>query len=202
MARIELLKRNDGLLSSNCYVLFSGDEVCVIDPSVSLEDARGLLGSGFSVSKVILTHGHFDHFIELSSYTRGGAELYASREAADAIKDADMNLSRWICGREFEFNDFCNIVAADDIITVGSEVMRVIETPGHTKGSICLLGSDFIFSGDTLFASGGYGRSDLPGGNAGELAKSLEKLLSLDGDLKLYSGHGEASTVKETKSFF
>ena len=88
------------------------------------------------------------------------------------------------------------------VITLGNEQLRVIETPGHTKGSICLIGEGFIFTGDTVFANGGYGRFDLPGGDPIALQKSLHRIANLNEELIIYSGHGEDSTVSEAAAYF
>jgi len=83
-----------------------------------------------------------------------------------------------------------------DEIKIGKSVLKIIRTPGHTKDSVCLLGHDFIFSGDTLFENG-HGRTDLPGGSQKEMEESLEKLSkSLKPGITVYPGHGEIFKVK------
>ena len=78
-----------------------------------------------------------------------------------------------------------------DEIKIGESVLKVLHTPGHTKGSICLLGEDFVFTGDTLFKDG-HGRTDLPGGSQKDMEESLEKLSKLlKPGIIVYSGHGE-----------
>jgi glyoxylase-like metal-dependent hydrolase (beta-lactamase superfamily II) len=89
-----------------------------------------------------------------------------------------------------------------DIVNFGEQSLVVLLTPGHTSGSICLMGEGFGFTGDTLFGSGGYGRYDLPTGNRNDLLLSLEKLLKYPDDFIIYSGHGASSTIKETKKYF
>ena len=82
------------------------------------------------------------------------------------------------------------LLSDGDKINLGDEVLDVISTPGHSKGSICLLTNEFIITGDTLFANG-YGRYDLHGGDAAQLAGSLRLLRKYDPDLTLYAGHGD-----------
>lgn len=202
MVHIKLLERNDGLLASNCYLMFSENEICVIDPSVSLEKAKEVLHFDLPVKYVILTHAHIDHFYEINSYVKDGALVLVSSEESAALNDANLNCSELVVGKNMGYSGGYQIINDNDIITVGNEKLRVVKTPGHTKGSICLIGTDYIFSGDTLFSGGGYGRYDLPGGNPKDLINSLKFLLSLDENYKLYSGHGNVSTIKETKSFF
>jgi glyoxylase-like metal-dependent hydrolase (beta-lactamase superfamily II) len=79
--------------------------------------------------------------------------------------------------------------------------MKVISTPGHTRGSISLLFEDKIFCGDTVFAEGGVGRTDLPGGDSKMLVQSIKKLLQFPEKTRLYPGHGPETTVGEVKIF-
>ncbi len=85
-----------------------------------------------------------------------------------------------------------------DSVQVGGIVLRVLHTPGHSQGSISLIGNDVVFTGDTLFA-GSIGRYDLPGGSLQEIKKSLKKLMILPDHMKVYPGHGPTSTIGEEK---
>jgi len=81
---------------------------------------------------------------------------------------------------------------------VGEVMLRVLHTPGHTRGSISILGDDDVFTGDTLFA-GSIGRTDLPDSSPKEIMNSLKKLTALPDRIKVYSGHGPVSTIGEEK---
>jgi glyoxylase-like metal-dependent hydrolase (beta-lactamase superfamily II) len=85
-----------------------------------------------------------------------------------------------------------------DSVQVGGIVLRVLHTPGHSRGSISLVGNDLVFTGDTLFA-GSIGRYDLPGGSLEEIKSSLKKLMMLPDRMKVYPGHGPTSTIGEEK---
>jgi glyoxylase-like metal-dependent hydrolase (beta-lactamase superfamily II) len=83
-------------------------------------------------------------------------------------------------------------------VQVGAAVLRVLHTPGHSQGSISLIGEDIVFTGDTLFA-GSIGRYDLPGGSLQEIKESLKKLMILPDHMKVYPGHGPTSTIGEER---
>jgi hydroxyacylglutathione hydrolase len=92
-----------------------------------------------------------------------------------------------------------NVMLEDgNLIKFGNETLKVIHTPGHTPGSICLVGEKLVFTGDTLFA-GGIGRTDFPGGSMTDMRLSLKRLTSLPNNLLVYPGHGETSMIREEK---
>jgi glyoxylase-like metal-dependent hydrolase (beta-lactamase superfamily II) len=86
-------------------------------------------------------------------------------------------------------------------IEVGGLRLRVLHTPGHSPGSISLLGYGLIFTGDLMFKMG-YGRTDLPGGSYTTLMRSLKRILSFEGDLKVYPGHGPTTNLRDEKDFY
>ena len=98
--------------------------------------------------------------------------------------------------------DFCEVSFCEEgeKIRAGGAVFTVMETPGHTWGSVCYLCEDAIFSGDTLFA-GSCGRTDLPGGDYGTIVLSLERLAELQGDYTVYPGHGSATTLAQERMY-
>ena len=87
-----------------------------------------------------------------------------------------------------------------DVLNLAGLSIRVIRTPGHTQGSVCLLVEDAMFSGDTLF-EGSCGRTDLPGGDWAQILQSLKRLKGLSGDYKVYPGHGDATTLSAEQMY-
>ena len=197
------LNRND-IFASNSYLLIFDACVAVVDPSVSYEDACKSYPevSDKNEKFVLLTHGHLDHFYEIYSYVNNGFEVIVSEEDSKILSDITKNCAFML---NSDIDGYCGsvrTVSNGDLIHLGDAAIEVIATPGHTQGSVCYKIRNEIFTGDTLFAGGGYGRFDLPTGNFILLKHSLEYLLSLDGKFTIYPGHGAISTIEETRSFF
>lgn len=193
-----------GPLEANAYLVYreGRDDAFLIDPGDdpdALQQAIAL--SGRRLTDILLTHGHFDHVL-------GAAALKEAHQAKVHIHpyDAHMLLT---AGASLYNPAWCRTaftpVEADEPFPVEpgpwqTEVCGVsfegFLTPGHTPGSICLVSRehDVIFTGDTLFAYS-YGRTDFPGGSDEEMCASLNRLLGMDGNLTVYSGHGEADTM-------
>ncbi len=188
--KIEVLRL--GAVQTNCYIVSNELEACVIDPADNAERILNSLGDK-KLKYVILTHGHFDHLLaarEVCDAT--GAKLLASRYARLDDEDA--------CGfTSFGLSGFlpmkADVTLKDgDKISVAGEEFTVIETPGHTPCSICLLSGDVLFSGDTLF-EGSCGRCDLLGGSYTTILKSLKRLSELPENTRVYAGHGAPTTI-------
>ena len=176
---------------ANCYVLVSGGHAAVIDPSVNAEKILNFAQDiGASVDKIILTHGHFDHIESINALREiCSAHIYIHKDDNEMLADGKKNAYVLFAGVDRHWQSADILLDDGDEITVGEEKLKVISTPGHSKGSICLLGDWFMITGDTLFASG-YGRYDLYGGDADMLASSLSRLRKFDKSLTIYPGHG------------
>ena len=181
-----------GAYQTNCYLLWEGDKAVVIDPGYEPDTIlRALETLGMDLSAILLTHGHFDHVgavKELVAET--GCEVYI--HAAEAALPPMMTAGELYFTRTY--------AEGDTITPVPGMELRVLHTPGHTPGSVCLLWGDQMFSGDTLFA-GSCGRVDFPGGNPQEMLRSLRRLASLEADYRVHPGHGESTTLAEEKRY-
>jgi glyoxylase-like metal-dependent hydrolase (beta-lactamase superfamily II) len=181
-----------GPLATNCYILKSGTELAVVDPGgdadVILDKAREL---GGSLKCVIDTHGHIDHIAanrEVVDAT--GAELLIGELDARMLTIPDSNLSAMM-GMRLSSPSPTRTLKQGDVVKVGEEELTVLHTAGHTPGGICLLASEYAFTGDTLFLDS-IGRVDFPGGSEEEMQQSLSKLQKvLRRDTMIYPGHGE-----------
>ena len=201
MLNIDLL--NSRPYGANSYLAWDGAsrEGAVIDPSADMSRLAGYCADcGILISRIILTHGHYDHIATLSDAKKQFPEAQICIGAGDEayLSDNDLN-----CAVLFGVPDF-SCPGADILlyegteITLGEERITVMHTPGHTPGSVCLFCGGEMFTGDTLFA-GTIGRSDLPGGNWRDLEISLKRLAESETDFRIFPGHGEISRISEEK---
>jgi glyoxylase-like metal-dependent hydrolase (beta-lactamase superfamily II) len=198
---LEIFNLFPGSWGSNCYVLISEDRhgrrhAAVVDPSAAAKAITELLrAQNAALEFIILTHGHFDHITALDTLREAtGAPAYIHKGDAEMLTDGEKNAFKLFFGQERKWRPAERLLSDKDKLMLGDEEIEVISTPGHSKGSICLLTKDLIISGDTLFADG-YGRYDLHGGNPDQLASSLKLLRKYDQNLKLYAGHGDMGTL-------
>ena len=192
------------MFASNCYILCSADAFSVIDPSVSYEYAleKYPILSELRPEYVILTHGHVDHFWEIESYVKAGCRALISELDSKIAGDPKMNCYEFLSGNIDSYKGEFHHVSDGDVIETVGERFEVLATPGHSAGSVSYLTNGVIFTGDTLFAGGVFGRYDLPTSDGAALLHSLRRLFSLNGDLIVYSGHGGPTTIKKTKDAF
>lgn len=186
---------------SNCYILTANGEdgkkhAAVIDPSAPTEEILNLLESeNATLDMIIMTHGHFDHIMSLDALRHAtGAPACIHTDDAEMLTDSKKNAYSFFFRDELYQKQADRTLRDGDIINLGTETLKVIHLPGHSKGSIALLCDGFIITGDTIFAQG-FGRYDLYGGDAATLKKSLNSLKELDPSLTLYAGHGESARL-------
>ncbi len=180
-------------ISSNVYVV-EDEKVAVIDSGIhelSADTVEAISELGVEPDYLILTHRHVDHIGgALSLKEHFSLRVFAGEKDIDAIKSGDEVSTG---AREFGLKVFpidVHPLKEGDVINLGTYRLRVLETPGHTIGSISLYGDGGeLFSGDTVFADGGIGRWDLSTGNFQRLRESIERLSKMD-VRSLYPGHG------------
>lgn len=180
-----------GMYEANCYLLVDENtkECGIIDPGGDAKKLEATIRSLNANPKyILLTHGHFDH-------VGGVIELINTFNIPYYISEIDekyMEKDDSVFGTLPKASGY---LKEGDTIELGENIIKVLETPGHTKGGLCFLVNDELFTGDTLF-QGSVGRSDFIGGDGMELIKSIKtKLLPLGDEIKVYPGHGEASTI-------
>lgn len=181
-----------GALHTNCYIIECGSEACVVDPGGNADKILKHL-EGKNVSKILLTHGHFDHILAAEDIRKAtGAKLYISREDEEMLSDPYKNLYADFQKTTDGFSPLSADAVYSDAVTVGDTEFEVIKTPGHSKGSVCFYSGGELISGDTLFA-GAIGRTDF--GNYDEIMSSIWKLMLLEDDVKVHPGHGFSTTI-------
>jgi len=190
-----------GMMPTNCYLLEKEGLAVIIDPGASGKAIAELCRQrNLQLQAILLTHGHFDHIggVEELHAAFPEAGIYISAADAPCLYSQERSLGGGYPG--FTQPNIREVItpADGDLLTFGKLSFRVMETPGHTPGSLVYICGNAIFAGDTLFA-GGCGRVDLPGGNAGQMRASLQKLAQLKGDYAVYPGHEEATTLEKER---
>lgn len=187
-----------GQLSTNCYLVSSSGETLIIDPG---DDAdyimRRINDLGLKPVAILATHGHFDHIL-------AATELKLAFDIPFYLHKKDLPILK----RTQSTANFFTGLSVDPpakvgkylqegkVIKVGKGSLRVIETPGHTPGSVSFYTEGIVFVGDLLFAGGGRGRTDLAGGSIKKINISVKKALKLPKETVVYPGHGEKTTVE------
>lgn len=177
-----------GPLQTNCYLVTGGDKILIVDPGA---EGRRIADEVEKLSAkpvaIVLTHGHWDHIGGVSELIAGMGEVpvLAHSEEIQFLADPNLNLSA-ISGEPLVMNAE---PVPGSLRCYGFDI-DILHLPGHSPGSIGLLGKDFLICGDTVFGGGSFGRTDLPGGNPAKLAESIGKILSLPDDLIICPGHG------------
>ncbi len=189
---------------SNMYILRSGGDYAVIDPSVGFSEAASRFPELKHGTKyIILTHAHFDHFLAIDSWVNEtNAQILVGRLDAPSLSDSYKNAYKIFFGQDKGYFGAYTAVDDGNQFRLGDESFKILSAPGHTPGGICLLFSDCIFVGDTVFADGGYGRYDLPGGDFSALANSIRRISSLGTALRAYPGHGRPTDIGEIQQYF
>ena len=186
-----------GPLETNCYLIWDKSQTVIIDPAAEPEKIFSLIAS--PVKNIICTHGHPDHVGALwavkhefpqAKFLIHKAELPILRSAVKGARD----VLGW---KILEPPIPDKFLEESKSLKIGSQSYKIIHTPGHSPGSVCLLGKDHLFTGDVLFARG-YGRTDFSLGNEKEMFKSLKKLAKLPKDLIIHPGHGESTSLGQS----
>ena len=186
-----------GPIGTNCYLLYDETEkLCaVVDPGGdAARVAAAVVDTGCAPCAILLTHGHYDH-------TGGVAELRAKwPDVPVYLNHRDQYEGDAYLQQLFPPVPGAKDYDEGDTIQVGGLTVDVMATPGHSEGSVTLRCGDVLLCGDTLFA-GSCGRTDFPGGSVKKIMASLKRLGSLEGDLQVYPGHMETSTLDQERSW-
>ena len=174
-----------GPLQANCYLVSQGKNCVAIDPGDEPSELLAFLKKrDLTLRGILLTHGHFDHV---------GAckELAGASGCPVYLHELGLHMPPYLSSPGLYVTDH---YGEGDTVTLGGMTFRVLSTPGHSQGSVCLLTGEALFTGDTLF-NGGCGRTDFPGGSWSQMRQSLGRLAALDFEGPVYPGHGPATTL-------
>ena len=182
-----------GIYFVNCYLIHEeNSKSCVaIDPGGNANKVMAFLEeNGLTLEAILLTHGHFDHVGAVK-------DLFEQTQCKVYIHTDDLLLpEKFTAGPLFYTHEY----GEGDVLEMAGLTIRVMHTPGHTEGSVCLFVDDCIFAGDTLFCHS-CGRTDLPGGNPDALMASLARLKNLEGDYRVFPGHNRATTLAVEREY-
>ena len=195
---MRVIKMEVGMLGTNCYLVINEElhKGVVIDPGGDgdriLECIRQ---ERVDIEAILLTHGHSDHIMALDELREATqANVYISQEDASMLVKPAGNLSIYM-GEGASFRPADIIFKDGEILNVAGIEFKVLATPGHTKGGVCLVAENTVFCGDTIFAES-IGRTDLPGGSYNQILDSIRnKILVLPDEVNLLPGHGPSTTV-------
>jgi glyoxylase-like metal-dependent hydrolase (beta-lactamase superfamily II) len=196
-----------GEFENNCYIVRNNDsatECLVIDTALDVRELPAFLDRHkLAPAAVILTHGHVDHIAGVNALRKKFPSIliYIHKLDSEMLDDAAGNLSL-MAGSSFTAGKADRLIDEGDTIDKAGIRLRVIHTPGHTPGGICLYAEKdgIIFVGDTLFA-GSIGRTDFSNGDMRQLIEGIKhKLLVLPDDTVVYPGHGPETTIGREKA--
>jgi glyoxylase-like metal-dependent hydrolase (beta-lactamase superfamily II) len=195
-----------GPLENNCFMIADEKtaECLVTDPGDEPDRILDLIKeNNFRVKYILSTHAHFDHVGALPEVKEEtGAKIVLHSDDLVIYRNATEYAKSW----GFEIDPLPEpdlLVSEGDILRLGALEFRVLHTPGHSPGGICIYGEGILITGDTLFA-GSVGRTDLYGGDIKKLKTSLKRLMSLPDETRVLPGHGPESTIgrERTGNFF
>lgn len=195
---MEIKKVIVGGLGTNCYILSGEKEQVIVDPGAEPEKILNKIDRNKKLSYIFLTHGHFDH-------------ISAMPELKNIFNDAKILIHKNDIGLYNKINEQFSLFLNEDTniklpfpeviinkeleIIIEDQVIKIIETPGHSEGSISFLMGNNLFSGDLIFENNIFGRTDLEGGNEEKMQLSIEKINSLSGPINIFPGHGEGFLI-------
>jgi len=206
LKRLQVITPQKGL-KTNAYVVCDekSKEAMVIDPGGEPERIAETLDIlGANLKYIFLTHCHADHIGGISELKKlKGGKILVSRPDSEGLYNKDINLAEYI-NMELPELEADSRVDDEDLIHVGNMEFKIIATPGHTKGGLCLYSEKqgLVFTGDTMF-SGTWGRTDLPTGSFVELITSItDRLMPLPDDTIVYPGHGKITMIQDERNIY
>ena len=182
-----------GVYQANCYIIREENSTscCVLDPGGEAKKVLEFMQvRDLTLDAILLTHGHFDHVGAVKElHEATGCKVYLCAE--------DLSMpAKWTAGDLF----YTDTYAEGDVLELSGLTIRILHTPGHTPGSVCLLVDDTLYTGDTLFARS-CGRTDLPGGDSQVILRSLRRLNDLEGEYTVCPGHSGSTTLSLEREY-
>ncbi|MDQ2087543.1 MBL fold metallo-hydrolase [Herbivorax sp. ANBcel31] len=192
-----------GMIDSNCYIVYDNNEGIIIDAGVDTSEVLNVLNEKkINIKYIVLTHIHIDHICHVDELReKTGAKVLVHKNDSEKLLDPMLNGSGFF-GQKTSFKPADRVLEDNDEISAGGINFKIIHTPGHSSGSICIKGENNLFTGDTLFKMG-RGRTDLGDGNERDILSSIKKrLMTFDDETVVYPGHGDSTTIGAEKVFY
>lgn len=201
LGKLKLKVFSTGDLDVNAYLVFDEEtkDCFLIDCPAPIDEYRDfILSNNLNLKFLIITHGHYDHINGMEDFlAEFSIPYYLQKDDLPMLKNPLDNGSSIFGLQKVSVKQKPIFCEEGDIIFLGDNKLKVIETPGHTLGSISLLINNWLFSGDTLFYRS-VGRTDFPFANPKQLQRSIkEKLFRLNPETVVYPGHGRQTSIKE-----
>ena len=200
-----MIKKIDGgLLGSSVYIVYTKESkrAMIVDCGVPIDEFIDfIISEKLSIDYIVLTHGHFDHVDYIDKYvaTFREVKILCHVDELKVLLDPEANLSPYIDTTKVYDYPYVTVEEGSEIYIGENDKIsfKIIHTPGHTPGSMCLLceNDKVMITGDTLF-KGSYGRIDFKYGSRMDMYASLRRLLNLDPEITFHPGHGESSKIK------
>lgn len=203
MADLKIKTLSLGELNTNCYIIWDTKtlQAWVIDPADSGDlISEEIIRDNLILEKIILTHGHFDHILGLLEVKLNFPQtpIYLHSKDLFLVKSVQERVNFWLKRQVDPVPLPDKYYQESDTLELAGKEFTIIETPGHTPGSICLycLEEELLISGDTLFKNA-IGRTDFKYSDHKEIKKSLQSLIKLPENTAVYPGHGKQTTIKD-----
>ena len=196
-----------GPLETNCYLIYDqrSKKCIIVDPGDESEYISSKIEElDLDPVSIIVTHGHFDHILGVSDLKLiYKIPFFCHKNDLFLVDSMNKRAKRWLKRKITEQDPKVDYIF-EDYIKIPDFNIKVLETPGHTPGSVSfyLKEEKILFTGDTIFANGIIGRYDLSYSHKEELDKSLNKILKFPGETKIFPGHNELTNVKEEKKYY
>ena len=189
MSELTVREVTVGMIGTCCYIVGKSgrDDCVVIDPGDESDRIRKA-AEGRRIAAILLTHGHFDHIGGVKTLLEEGTRVFIHPKDREMLQNPVLNASQGLLGRKITAPDDADPVREGEKLDLAGMEISVYHTPGHTPGSVCYQIGRELFTGDTLFRHG-WGRTDLPGGNAAEMMASLRRILPIAREMNVHPGH-------------
>ena len=201
---LQFFVQNCGPLATNAYLLHEPqtNTLVIVDPAIGADElfarAQNFVSNGAHFAAIWNTHSHFDHIYDNARWKNEfGSPIFAHR-ADEFFLEHLREQSLWFGVPAPEVAPLDVELHEGDVLRIGDERADVWELPGHSPGSVAFGFDGFWIVGDVLF-QGSVGRTDLPGGDAPTLARSIERLWTLPDETRIFPGHGEDTTIGDEK---